>query len=216
MGLTSTEASYIQQLQQLLPPGPAFDFELQPDVAQTMAALAPELARADGNGEALLLELNPATATVLLPVWEAYLGLPDVCVVPGSQTLEERRAAVIAKLTATGAPQLSFYQRLGVQSGVPIQIEEFRPCRVGPASAGDFLYGDGWPWSWIASAPVEAFGTDAAATLDCRLQQEAPEYTDVVLSFGKDVVENLTSTVDQLFNAIHYVAPAAVAGAEGS
>lgn len=210
------EACYFQQLQQLLPPGPAFDLELQPDLAQMLAALAPELARIDQNNEALLLELNPATATVLLPVWEGYLGLPDVCVVPGAQTLEERRAAVIAKLTATGAPQLSFYQRLGVQSGVPIQIEEFRPCRVGPASAGDFLYGDGWPWSWIASAPVEAFGTDAAATLDCRLQQEAPEYTDVVLSFGKDVVENLTSTVDQLFNAIHYVAPAAVAGAEGS
>lgn len=210
------EASYFRQLQQLLPPGPAFDLELQPDLAQMLAALAPELARIDQNNEALLLELNPATATVLLPVWEGYLGLPDVCVVPGSQTLEQRRAAVIAKLTATGAPQLSFYQRLGVQSGVPIQIEEFRPCRVGPASAGDFLYGDGWPWSWIASAPVEAFGTDAAATLDCRLQQEAPEYTDVVLSFGKDVVENLTSTVDQLFNAIHYVAPAAVAGVEGS
>ena len=210
------EASYFQQLQQLLPPGPAFDLELQPDLAQMLAAFAPELARIDQNNEALLLELNPATASVLLPVWEGYLGLPDVCVVPGSQTLEQRRAAVIAKLTATGAPQLSFYQRLGVQSGVPIQIEEFRPCRVGPASAGDFLYGDGWPWSWIASAPVEAFGTDAAATLDCRLQQEAPEYTDVVLSFGKDVVENLTSTVDQLFNAIHYVAPAAVAGVEGS
>ena len=210
------EASYFQQLKQLLPPGPAFNLELQPDLAQMLASLAPELARVDQNSEALLLELNPATATVLLPVWEGYLGLPDVCVVPGSQTLEERRAAVIAKLTATGAPQLSFYQRLGVQSGVPIQIEEFRPCRVGPASVGDFLYGDGWPWSWIASAPVEAFGTDAAATLDCRLQQEAPEYTDVVLSFGKDVVENLTSTVDQLFNAIHYVAPAAVAGVEGS
>lgn len=210
------EASYFQQLQQLLPPGPAFDLELQPDLAQMLASLAPELARVDQNNEALLLELNPATATVLLPVWEGYLGLPDVCVVPGSQTLEQRRAAVIAKLTATGAPQLSFYQRLGVQSGVPIQIEEFRPCRVGTASVGDFLYGDGWPWSWIASAPVEAFGTDAAATLDCRLQQEAPEYTDVVLGFGKDVVDNLTSTVDQLFNAIHYVAPAAVAGAEGS
>ena len=210
------EASYFRQLQQLLPPGPAFDLELQPDLAQMLAALAPELARIDQNNEALLLELNPATATVLLPVWEGYLGLPDVCVVPGSQTLEKRRAAVIAKLTATGAPQLSFYQRLGVQSGVPIQIEEFRPCRVGPASVGDFLYGDGWPWSWIASAPLEAFGTDAAATLDCRLQHEAPEYTDVVLSFGKDVVDNLTSTVDQLFNAIHYVAPAAVAGVEGS
>lgn len=214
MGLIGAEASYLQQLQQLLPPGPAFDFELQPDVAQTMAALAPELARADGNGEALLLELNPATATVLLPVWEAYLGLPDVCVVPGSQTLEDRRSAVIDKLTATGAPQLSYYRKLGTQSGIPIQIEEFRPARVGPTKVGDFLYGAGWPWSWIASAPIEAYGTEAAATLDCRLQRDAPEYTDVVLSFGKEIVEGVAASVDQLFNAIHYVAPAAVAGIE--
>lgn len=214
MDVISAEASYFQQLQQLLPPGPAFDLELQPDLAQLLAALAPELARVDGNSDALLLELNPATATVLLPVWEDYLGLPDVCAVPGSQTLEERRAAVIDKLTATGAPQLSYYRRLGTQSGIAIQIEEFRPARVGPTSVGDFLYGAGWPWSWIASAPIEAFGTEAAATLDCRLQRDAPEYTDVVLGFGKDVVGSIALKVDQLFNAIHYMVPAAVAGIE--
>ena len=210
-----TEADYGQQLSQLLPPGPAFDLELQPDWAQIVAALAPELARVDGNGEALLLEVNPATATALLPYWEGYLGLPDVCTVPGSQTLEERRQAVIAKLTATGAPQLSYYRKLGTQLDIAVAIQEFREARVGQAGVGDFLYGAGWPWSWIASAPIEAYGTEAAATLDCRLQQEAPEYTDVVLSYGKDVVEGIALKVDQLFNASHYVAPAAVAGIEG-
>ena len=61
---------------------------------------------------------------------------------------------------------------------------------------------------------MEAYGTEAAATLDCRLQRDAPEYTDVVLGFGKDVVEGIALQVDQLFNAIHYVVPAAVAGIE--
>lgn len=210
-----TETDYQQQLRQLLPPGPAFDLALQPDWAQIVAALAPELARVDGNGEALVLEMNPATATVLLPYWEGYLGLPDVCTVPGSQTLEERRQAVIDKLTATGAPQLSYYRKLGSQLDLPMQIEEFREARVGSISVGGFLYGAGWPWSWIASVPADAFGTEAAASLDCRLQRDAPEYTDVVLSYGKDVVERLALKVDQLFNAIHYVAPAAVAGTEG-
>lgn len=209
-----TETDYQQQLRQLLPPGPAFDLALQPDWAQIVAALAPELARVNGNGEALVLEMNPATATVLLPYWEGYLGLPDVCTVPGSQTLEERRQAVIDKLTATGAPQLSYYRKLGSQLDLPMQIEEFREARVGSISVGDFLYGAGWPWSWIASVPVDAFGTEAAASLDCRLQRDAPEYTDVVLSYGKDVVERLALKVDQLFNAIHYVAPAAVVGPE--
>jgi len=209
-----TEADYFQQLRQLLPPGPAFDLALQPDWAQIVAALAPELARVDGNGEALLLEMNPATATALLPYWEGYLGLPDVCTVPGSQTIEERRQAVIDKLTATGAPQLSYYRKLGSQLSIAVEIEEFRPARVGLTSVGDFLYGAGWPWSWIASVPANTYGSEAAASLNCRLQRDAPEYTDVVLGFGQDVVASVVGQVDQLFNAIHYVLPAAVAGIE--
>jgi uncharacterized protein YmfQ (DUF2313 family) len=209
-----TEADYLQQLRQLLPPGPAFDLELQPDWAQLVAALVPELARVDGNGEALLLELNPATATVLLPRWEGYLGLPDVCTVPGSQTLEERRQAVIDRLTATGAPQLSYYRKLGTQVGLAVEIEEFRPARVGQVSVGDFLYGADCSWSWVAAVPVAAFGTEAAASLDCRLQRDAPEYTEVVLGFGQEVVAAIALQVDQQFNAIHYVAPAALAGFE--
>lgn len=209
-----TEADYVEKLRQMLPPGPAFDLELEPYWAQVVAALAPELARVEGGGEALLLEFNPATATVLLPDWEGYLGLPDVCTVPGSQTLEERRHAVIDKLTATGAPQRSYYQRIAQRLNLTIAIDEFRPARVGSTAVGDFLYGDGWPWSWIASAPLAAYGTAEAALLDCRLQQEAPDYTDVALGFGKEVVADIFLQVDQLFQAIHYVMPAAIAGIE--
>lgn len=209
-----TEGDYIEKLRQMLPPGPAFDLELEPDWAQLVAALAPELARVDGSGEALLLELNPATATALLPDWEAYLGLPDVCTVPGSQTLEERRQSVIDKLTATGAPQLSYYRKLARQVGITTTIEEFRPARVGPTNAGDFLYGDGWPWGWIASAPLETYNTPEAAALDCRLQRDAPEYTDVVLAFGRPQVDGIALKVDELFTALHYTLPAAVAGIE--
>jgi uncharacterized protein YmfQ (DUF2313 family) len=209
-----TEADYVDKLRQMLPPGPAFDLELEPDWAQLVAALAPELARIEAAGEALLLELNPATATALLPDWEAYLGLPDICTVPGSQTLDERRQAVLDKLTATGAPQLSYYRRLANQVGLATNIEEFRPARVGPTNAGDFLYGDGWPWGWIASVPLEAYGTPEAAALDCRLQRDAPEYTDVRLAFGRSQLDGIALKVDELFTAIHYTLPAAVAGIE--
>lgn len=207
-------ADYVDKLRQMLPPGPAFDLALETDLAQLVAALAPELARVEAGGEALLLELNPATATALLPDWEAYLGLPDVCTVPGSQTLEERRQAVLDKLSATGAPQLSYYRKLGSQVGITTNIEEFRPARVGPTVVGDFLYGDGWPWAWIASVPLEAYGTPEAATLDCRLQRDAPQYTDVVLAYGRAQVDGIALKVDELFSAIHYTLPAAVAGIE--
>ena len=209
-----SEADYLQQLRQLLPPGPAFDPELEPDLAQLLASWAPELARVDALNDQLRLEQMPATATWLLTDWETYLGLPDACTVPGSQTVEERRQAVINKLSAKGAPQRSYYMRLASQTGVAVGIDEFRPARVGPANVGDFLYGDGWPWSWLVSAPVVKFGTAEAAALDCRLQLEAPDYTDVVVGFGKEVAAEVFTKIDQLFNAVHYVAPAAVAGYE--
>lgn len=209
-----SEDDYKQQLQQLLPPGPAFDVELQTDIAALVAAFAPEFARIDAALDELQAELNPASVSQLLTDWEEYLGIPDVCVVPGSQTVAERRQAVLNKMSATGAPQRAYYLRMATQTGIGIAIDEFRPARVGSTNVGDFLYGDAWPWSWLASAPIDAFGTAEAATLDCRLQLEAPEYTDVVLGFGQEVVRSIVSQVDTLFNVIHYVTPAAIAGIE--
>ncbi|WP_454843416.1 putative phage tail protein [Pseudomonas gorinensis] len=209
-----SEDDYKQQLQQLLPPGPAFDVELQTDIAALVAAFAPEFARIDAALDELQAELNPASVSQLLTDWEEYLGIPDVCVVPGSQTVAERRQAVLNKMSATGAPQRAYYLRMAMQTGIGIAIDEFRPARVGSTNVGDFLYGDAWPWSWLASAPIDAFGTTEAATLNCRLQLEAPEYTDVVLGFGQEVVDNIFSQVDSLFNVIHYVTPAAIAGIE--
>ncbi|MGU9832540.1 MULTISPECIES: putative phage tail protein [unclassified Pseudomonas] len=209
-----SEDDYKQQLQQLLPPGPAFDVELQTDIAALVAAFAPEFARIDAALDELQAELNPASVSQLLTDWEEYLGIPDVCVVPGSQTVAERRQAVLNKMSATGAPQRAYYLRMATQTGIGIAIDEFRPARVGSTNVGDFLYGDAWPWSWLASAPIDAYGTAEAATLDCRLQLEAPEYTDVVLGFGQEVVHSIVSQVDTLFNVIHYVTPAAIAGIE--
>ncbi|MFL1478270.1 putative phage tail protein [Pseudomonas grimontii] len=209
-----SEDDYKQQLQQLLPPGPAFDVELQTDIAALVAAFAPEFARIDAALDELQAELNPASVSQLLTDWEQYLGIPDVCVVPGSQTVAERRQAVLNKMSATGAPQRAYYLRMATQTGIGIAIDEFRPARVGSTNVGDFLYGDAWPWSWLASAQIDAYGTSEAATLDCRLQLEAPEYTEVVLGFGQEVVDNIFNQADSLFNVIHYVTPAATAGIE--
>lgn len=209
-----TEDDYREGLRGLLPPGPAFDPELQPDVAQLLASLAPELARVDLALDGLQLEMNPATISALLTDWEDYLGLPDACIVPGSQTLEQRRQAVLDKLTASGAPQVAYYCRLARQAGVTVTIEEFSPARVGPTVTGDFLYGDGWPWAWVASAPLAAYGTADAAIMECRLRLEAPEYTDVEIGYGRAEVEGIAVCADQLFHVVHYVLPASVAGYE--
>lgn len=210
--MAMTEDDYREGLRGLLPPGPAFDPELQPDVAQLLAGLAPELARVDVALDGLQVEMNPATVNALLVDWEDYLGLPDACTVPGSQTIEQRRQAVLDKLTASGAPQVSYYRRLAKQAGVTVTIEEFRPARVGETATGDFLYGNSWSWAWIASAPLEAYGTPEAAAMECRLRLESPEYTDVEVGYGRAEVDAVTADIDRFFNAIHYKIPAAVAG----
>ncbi|MFO3723939.1 YmfQ family protein [Pseudomonas sp. HLMP] len=210
--MAMTEDDYREGLRDLLPPGPAFDPELQADWAQLLASLAPELARVDQALDGLQLEMNPATVSALLTDWEDYLGLPDACTVPGSQTLAQRRQAVLDKLTASGAPQVAYYRRLAAQAGVTVTIEEFRPARVGPTVTGDFLYGSGWSWAWLASAPLDAYGTPEAAAMECRLRLEAPEYTDVEIGFGRAELEGIAANIDQFFHAVHYVMPAAVAG----
>lgn len=212
--MAMTEQDYRETLRQLLPPGPAFDPELQPDIAHLVASLAPELARVEVALDLLLQEMNPATVTALLGDWEDYLGLPDVCAVPGSMTLEQRRQAVLDKLTATGAPQCSYYIRLARQAGLTVTIEEFRPSRVGVTNTGDFLYGGGWPWSWLAWAPLEAYGTPEAALAQCRLMNQAPDYTDVAMGYGREIADRVTACMDHLWGAVHYVSPAAVAGIE--
>jgi len=207
-----TEDDYRAALRGLLPPGPAFDPELQPDWAQLLASLAPELARVEQALDGLQQEMNPATVSALLTDWEEYLGLPDACTAPGSQSLAQRRQAVLDKLTASGAPQVAYYRRLAAQAGVTVTVEEFQPARVGPTAAGAFLYGDSWPWAWVASAPLAAYGTPEAAAMECRLRLEAPEYTDVEIGYGRAEVDSVTAHVDRFLNAIHYVMPAAVAG----
>lgn len=211
-----SSADFTSALLGLLPRGRVWPKEISSVQAQAASCFAPTFQRISDTAVDLIADAFPGTTSDLLSEWELTLGLPDACTVPGSQTIAERQRAVAEKISAAGGPQRSYYLQMATQLGLSAIIDEFQEACVGPTSVGDFLYGDGWTWSWVVSIDPDYYGTLPAATLNCRLGLEAPEYTDVVLSFGKDVVENLTSTVDQLFNAIHYVAPAAVAGVEGS
>lgn len=82
--------------QDLLPRGPAWDPE-DPIRRQLIASQCTELSRVDVRAEDLLRELYPPTTHQLIGDWEVELGLPE-CGAP--ETLEARRAAVVAKLLA--------------------------------------------------------------------------------------------------------------------
>ena len=209
-----SSADFTSALLGLLPRGRVWPKELSSIQAQAASCYAPSFQRISDKAVALIADAFPGSTTDLLTEWELTLGLPDACTVPGSQTFAERQQAVADKISASGGPQRSYYIQLAAQLGLTITIGEFEFATVDNTCVGDFLYGDGWPWGWIASAQSASYGSENAAMVDCRLQQERPEYTDVVLGFGQAEVARVSQAVDQLFNAIHYVAPAAVVGLE--
>ena len=205
-----SSADFASALLGLLPRGRVWPKEISSVQAQAASCFAPTFQRISDTAVDLIADAFPGTTSDLLSEWELTLGLPDACTVPGSQTIAERQRAVAEKISAAGGPQRSYYLQMATQLGLSAIIDEFQEACVGPTSVGDFLYGDGWPWSWVVSIDPEYYGTLPAATLDCRLGLEAPEYTTVELGFGKDIVQDIALKLDQLFNAIHYVVPAAV------
>ncbi|WP_454843322.1 putative phage tail protein [Pseudomonas gorinensis] len=209
-----TRDDFTEALLGLLPRGRVWPKELGSVHAQAISCFAPTFQRISDTAVDLIADVFPASTNDLLTEWELTLGLPDACTVPGSQTFSERQKAVADKISAAGGPQRAYYIQMAAQLGVTVTIDEYQFLTVDNARTGDFLYGDGWPWGWLASAPSALYGSVNAAMLACRLQQEKPEYTDVVLGFGREVVDNIISQADSLFNVIHYVTPAAIAGIE--
>lgn len=97
-------ADYQQQLQKLLPHGPAWS-----DSDPLMAALAPAFAAVHQRANDLVKEANPAQTTELIDRWEYCLALPDSCSVPGTDTLQQRQQRLAVKFNLTGAITEQFY-----------------------------------------------------------------------------------------------------------
>lgn len=150
MGLSSDQ--YAEQLDALLPKGLAWPRESDARMRALTQGLAIELSRVDARGDDLLSEVLPSSTLEMLSDWERAVGLPDPCVPDGS-TLQERRAALITRLTSTGGQSRAFFIALAESFGYTITITEFRPFRVGVSAVGDALYGDDWMYAWRINAP---------------------------------------------------------------
>jgi uncharacterized protein YmfQ (DUF2313 family) len=98
----------------------------------------------DGRAADLLeRESDPRQTIELLPDWERNFGLPDPCYT-APQTIAERQAALIARMTLWGSQSKAFYINFAAKLGYTITITEFRPFMVGLDRCGDNrVYGDG-------------------------------------------------------------------------
>jgi len=180
-----TADQYREHLRSLLPPGRALE-DGDGVLTQLLDGLAEELARVDGRGAALIAEALPDSTLELLADWERVADPPDDCT-PAGQSVEARRAALIARLTANSGPSLPFLLSLAASLGYTVQIVK-RYARRYRAALGDFYGGTDWQFVWEVHAPLNSvnyrrFGNSAYGeayagwqndVLECVMRQHNP------------------------------------------
>lgn len=198
MGVARTSGDYVQQLAALLPPGPAWDREFQPQIHALLQALAPELALLDARALQLLSESFLDTFHETLTDWEREVGLPDECL-GTSGTVGERKAMVRSRLIDLGGQTPAFYVQLAARAGYPnAWVQELRTPRFGSSRFGRARFGT---WAaqhmWILHSGGrlpgglrfgvgvwgERFGAMPGNALVCLIRRAAPAHTLEFVNF---------------------------------
>jgi uncharacterized protein YmfQ (DUF2313 family) len=193
---TYSQADYLAGFQGLLPTGFVWPRESDAVLTQALNALMPTYVRQGESSAALLQDCFPPTAVFLLPEWEATLGLPDPCTALGA-TLQQRQAAVLAKLIATGGQSVPYFIAFALALGFAITITEFWPfCADDDCELPDC--DPSWAFAWQVNAPQittfyfsadESFADDLLETYDageliCRMTRYKPAQTLLFFVFS--------------------------------
>ena len=151
--MRATSEDYLTQLQDLLPPGPAWDRETDSILTKLLHGVADELSRVHNRALDLIEESDPRTTLELLADWERTAGLPEECIDP-PDTLIERRNALVEKLTRLGGQSPQYYIDVAARLGYTITITEFSRHTVqSPVNAP--LRDTDWQFMWQVNAPSE-------------------------------------------------------------
>lgn len=194
-----TATAYRSMLQALLPRGVAWPRSPGAVLTKLLDAFAQEFARVDAEAEAIAGECIPGAALDLLADWERVCGLPDSCDAGLATTLQERRAAVEAKLTAQGGASKAYFTALASTLGYEIEIDEFRPFVAGLGRCGDRLNGGHavrYQWRVRVIGPrYTAFRAGVsqcgdllgkisrAADLECKFRRLKPAHTHLIFEY---------------------------------
>lgn len=147
--------AYHQQLIALSPQGLAWNTEPGSEYSDLLYVFAKALSDFNGDVDDIFLrELNPATATKLLPDWERLLGLPDGCSLP-NPTLQERREAAYAKWVMKGGQSKAYFIGLAKSLGYDITIDNYKPFMCGISRCGSPLNTVGFRFIWRVNVPGE-------------------------------------------------------------
>jgi uncharacterized protein YmfQ (DUF2313 family) len=188
---------YAKVLADLLPRGLAWPRDPAAVIMLVMRGLAEEFARVNARDCDLLAESYPCGASETLSDWERVAGLPDPCTGP-LPTVQQRRAAVCAKLGAIGGASEAYFIELAATLGYQITIQTFEPFRASKNRAGDPVYGQNWVYAWriTVQSPVtfvhfragrsaagEPLRTWGNKMLECAFMANKPAHTVLFLAY---------------------------------
>lgn len=195
MAVTTQEN--LQQLLGLLPRGPAWPREPGTVLYLQLENFAEELARINVRIIDMLNEADPRTTYELLADWERVAGLPDPCVTADNLTVEQRLAALVAKITMRGGQSRQYFIDLAASLGYPgATIDEFLPMTC-EDDCDDALWSEDDIFTWqinlpsdgalfIATCdspcdtPLQSFGDEA---IECRINRLKPAHTTVIYAY---------------------------------
>jgi uncharacterized protein YmfQ (DUF2313 family) len=150
--MTNTSKDYQSMFLKLAPPGRAWPTRLDSNWAKLWAADSDGLVRIEEKIFELIREANPLFSLAALVDWEKETGLPDGCTVPG-ESLDSRRAAVIAKLRRPGGQSIEFFLKFLGPFGDKVEINESFPPFL-----ADFSRANDRTWEISAGVMVDENG----------------------------------------------------------
>lgn len=169
-----------------------------PSISVELTAEGNALDLAQGYADQLLQENDPRTAAASLADWERVYGLPESCVCQAgiTQSISERRAALVAKVPMVGGQSKPFFIALSASLGYSITITEWKPY----TSEMDTEYGvtdEPWRFVWQVNAAlntVRDFTTDddtemplavwGNTLMECVINRYKPAHTYVIFAYS--------------------------------
>jgi uncharacterized protein YmfQ (DUF2313 family) len=179
--------NHAELLKRLLPPV-AYD----PNGALLSAELEAEgnaLDAAKALADLILIEADPRTTYELLADWERVAGLPGECVASLAQTVEQRRAALVAKLVERGGQSRAYFIALAAKLGYTVTITEYHEWTVND-DVEAALCGADWNFAFAVNAPLNTvvewtvesdvempFAVWGNELLECAITADKPAHT---------------------------------------
>lgn len=159
--------------------------------------LAQGIAEVEATAEAMMAEIDPRTANLLLTDFERVLG-PDPCGRdPSTLSLEQRRQLAHQRWTARGGASIAYFVGLAAKRGVAITISENRVSQAGELVAGEELIEPPDQFIWTVNLALlgeTLFVADdgqagdrlydlTLSDVECDIRRLKPAHTEVVFNY---------------------------------